>query len=185
MSAGRFRAQGYSRNRDGGVKCIVACNGVSCRSRGTEITHARPSSGKRCQRRTSSCRGICLSLWEKHWGLCRCAFDSGLCQNTTPCRLYRLIISTPVLQILRRSLKAKIKEHNLNRVVVASCTPRTHEPLFQETIRQAGLNPHLFEMANIRDQCSWVHMFEPEAATAKSRDLMRMAVAKVSLDRAT
>ena len=78
-------------------------------------------------------------------------------------------------------IKAAIDEHHLNRVVVASCSPRTHEPLFQETIRAAGLNPHLFEMANIRDQCSWVHMFEPEAATQKSKDLVRMAVAKATL----
>ncbi|MBD3323852.1 FAD-dependent oxidoreductase, partial [candidate division KSB3 bacterium] len=74
-----------------------------------------------------------------------------------------------------------IDEYNLNRVVVASCTPRTHEPLFQETIRQAGLNPYLFEMANIRDQCSWVHMALGEEATEKSMDLVRMAVAKVAL----
>jgi heterodisulfide reductase subunit A len=78
-------------------------------------------------------------------------------------------------------IKEKIKEHNLNRVVVASCTPRTHEPLFRNTIREAGLNPYLFEMANIRDQCSWVHMMEPEKATVKSKDLVRMAVAKSRL----
>ncbi|MBC7108026.1 MAG: CoB--CoM heterodisulfide reductase iron-sulfur subunit A family protein [Methanomassiliicoccales archaeon] len=78
-------------------------------------------------------------------------------------------------------IKEKIKEHRLNRVVVASCTPRTHEPLFQNTIREAGLNPYLFEMANIRDQCSWIHMHEPEKATKKSMDLVRMAVAKVRL----
>ncbi len=71
-----------------------------------------------------------------------------------------------------------IKEQKLNRVVVASCTPRTHEPLFQNTLREAGLNPYLFEMANIRDQCSWVHMHEPEKATEKAKDLVRMAVAK-------
>ena len=75
-------------------------------------------------------------------------------------------------------IKEKIKEYNLNRVIVASCTPRTHEPLFQETIREAGLNRYLFQMANIRDQCSWVHMNEPEAATEKSKDLVRMAVNK-------
>jgi len=75
-------------------------------------------------------------------------------------------------------IKQKIKEHTLNRVVVASCTPRTHEPLFQETVREAGLNRYLFEMANIRDQCSWVHMREHEAATEKAKDLVRMAVAK-------
>ncbi|MGB2764009.1 MAG: FAD-dependent oxidoreductase [Candidatus Aminicenantaceae bacterium] len=78
-------------------------------------------------------------------------------------------------------IKEKIKEHNLNRVVVASCTPRTHEPLFRNTVREAGLNPYLFEMANIRDQCSWVHMLEPEKATEKSKDLVRMAVAKARL----
>ncbi len=78
-------------------------------------------------------------------------------------------------------IKDKITEHNLNRVVVASCTPRTHEPLFRNTLRETGLNPYLFEMANIRDQCSWVHMHEPEKATEKSKDLVRMAVAKARL----
>jgi len=78
-------------------------------------------------------------------------------------------------------IKEVIKEHELNRVVVASCTPRTHEPLFRNTCREAGLNPYLFEMANIRDQCSWVHMAEPEKATVKSKDLVRMAVAKSRL----
>ncbi len=75
-------------------------------------------------------------------------------------------------------IKEKIAEYNLNRVIVASCTPRTHEPLFQETIREAGLNRYLFQMANIRDQCSWVHMNEPEKATQKAKDLVRMAVNK-------
>ena len=74
-----------------------------------------------------------------------------------------------------------INEENLNRVVVASCSPRTHEPLFRNTCREAGLNEYLFEMANIRDQCTWVHMNEPEAATHKARDLVRMAVAKARL----
>jgi heterodisulfide reductase subunit A len=78
-------------------------------------------------------------------------------------------------------IKEIIKEHNLNRVIVASCTPRTHEPLFRNTIREAGLNQYLFEMANIRDQCSWVHMMEPEKASEKSKDLVRMAVAKAQL----
>jgi len=77
-------------------------------------------------------------------------------------------------------IKELIKEKDLTRVVVASCTPRTHEPLFQDTIREAGLNPSLFEMANIRDQCSWVHMNEPELATEKAKDLVRMAIAKAS-----
>jgi heterodisulfide reductase subunit A len=78
----------------------------------------------------------------------------------------------------QEKIKEAIGEHGLNRVVVASCSPRTHEPLFQETIREAGLNRYLFEMANIRDQCSWVHMREPEAATRKSKELVNMAVAK-------
>ena len=71
-----------------------------------------------------------------------------------------------------------IKEHELTRVVVASCSPRTHEGLFQENCEKAGLNRYLFEMANIRDQDSWVHMNEPEAATEKAKDLVRMAIAK-------
>jgi len=91
-------------------------------------------------------------------------------------------------QDTQEKITEKIQEHNLNRVIVASCTPRTHEPLFQSTIREAGLNPHLFEMANIRDQCSWVHMHLPELATEKSKELARMAVAKAiycePLDRA-
>ena len=78
-------------------------------------------------------------------------------------------------------IKDAIKRHGLNRVVVASCTPRTHEPLFQAACEEAGLNPYLFEMANIRDQCSWVHMHEPEAATEKAKGLVRMAVAKARM----
>ena len=74
-----------------------------------------------------------------------------------------------------------IREHRLNRVVVASCSPRTHEPLFRETLRRAGLNPYLFEMANIRDQCSWVHAGVPQTATDKARDLVRMSVARSAL----
>lgn len=74
-----------------------------------------------------------------------------------------------------------IRDQKLNRLVVASCSPRTHEPLFQATLKEIGLNPYLFEMANIRDQCSWIHMDQPEAATDKACDLVRMAVAKVNL----
>ena len=78
-------------------------------------------------------------------------------------------------------IKKMIEEHQLNRVVVASCTPRTHEPLFQDTIREAGLNRYLFDMANIRDQCSWVHMTQPKEATEKAKDLVRMSIAKAVL----
>jgi heterodisulfide reductase subunit A len=76
-----------------------------------------------------------------------------------------------------------IKEKNLNRIVVAACTPRTHEPLFQKTLQTSGLNPYLFEFANIREQCSWVHQEEKDSATIKACDLVRMAVSKVKLYR--
>jgi heterodisulfide reductase subunit A len=78
-------------------------------------------------------------------------------------------------------IREKIKELNLNRVVVAACTPRTHEPLFRSTCQDAGLNPYLFEMANIRDQCSWVHMREPKKATEKAKELVESMVAKARL----
>ena len=84
-------------------------------------------------------------------------------------------------QDTQEQIKKMIEEHQLNRVVVASCTPRTHEPLFQDTIREAGLNRYLFDMANIRDQCSWVHMTQPKEATEKAKDLVRMAIAKATL----
>ncbi|OGC42047.1 hypothetical protein A2Y85_00460 [candidate division WOR-3 bacterium RBG_13_43_14] len=84
-------------------------------------------------------------------------------------------------QDTQKRIVEMIKEHDLNRVVVASCTPRTHEPLFRETMQEAGLNPYLFEMANIRDQCSWIHMQDSQAATEKAKDLVRMAVAKAGL----
>ncbi len=78
------------------------------------------------------------------------------------------------------TIKDLIQEHNLNRIVVSACSPSTHEPLFMSTLRQAGLNKYFFDMANIRDQCSWVHPQEPGLATEKSKRLMRMAVANVS-----
>jgi len=80
-----------------------------------------------------------------------------------------------------KQIAGKIKDARLNRVVIAACSPRTHEPLFQETLRSVGLNPALVEMANIRDQCAWVHSQEPEAATEKSKDLVRMAAAKANM----
>ena len=79
------------------------------------------------------------------------------------------------------AIKKGIKEFNLNRVIVASCTPRTHEPLFRSACEAVGLNKYLFEFVNIRDQCSWVHMNEPEKATEKAKDLIRMGVAKARL----
>lgn len=84
-------------------------------------------------------------------------------------------------QDTQKLIAEEIRQNNLNRVVVASCTPRTHEPLFKETVQEAGLNPYLFEMTNIRDQCSWVHMHEPKEATEKAKDLIRSVVAKARL----
>lgn len=81
-------------------------------------------------------------------------------------------------QDTQKQIRERIAEHHLNRVIVAACTPRTHEPLFRDTLREAGLNPYLFEMVNIRDQCSWVHSGEPASATEKAKDLVRMAVIK-------
>jgi len=78
-------------------------------------------------------------------------------------------------------IKSDIQEHNLTRVVVASCSPRLHEPTFRKTCEEAGLNKYLFEMANIREHCSWVHLHDKEAATNKAKDLVRAAVAKVAL----
>ncbi|WP_461394268.1 FAD-dependent oxidoreductase [Deferrisoma sp.] len=86
------------------------------------------------------------------------------------------ICSTDAAQRLAQS----IQEHNLNRVVVAACTPRTHEPLFRDTLREAGINQYYFEFANIREHCSWVHSREKEEATRKAFDLIRMSVARAA-----
>lgn len=78
----------------------------------------------------------------------------------------------------QRLIEEDIKEHNLNRVVVAACSPRLHEPTFRACVAQAGLNPFLFEMANIREQDTWVHSHEPEAALEKAKEYVASAVAK-------
>jgi heterodisulfide reductase subunit A-like polyferredoxin len=80
-----------------------------------------------------------------------------------------------------RIITQQVQERDLNRVVVASCTPLTHQPLFRQSIREAGLNPYLLEMANIRNHCSWVHSNSWPVATAKAKDLVRMAVARAGL----
>ena len=79
----------------------------------------------------------------------------------------------------QRQIQERIVEHKLNRVVVAACTPKTHEPSFQDSLTAVGLNPYLFDIANIRNQCSWVHQKEPAKATAKAKELVRMSVARV------
>ena len=78
----------------------------------------------------------------------------------------------------QQEIKRAVAEHNLNRVVVASCSPRLHEPTFRACLAQAGLNPYLLDMANIREQCSWVHQGDPVGATRKASDAVTMAVAR-------
>lgn len=78
----------------------------------------------------------------------------------------------------QNEIKKAIAEHSLNRVVVASCTPKIHEPTFKQCVAEAGLNPYLFTMANLREHCSWVHQYEKELATEKAKDLVASAVAR-------
>jgi heterodisulfide reductase subunit A len=119
--------------------------------------------------------------------VCRCGKNIAGVVDTTDVQKYAaglpgVVMSTENLYSCSEDAQTIITERiaaeRLNRVVVAACTPRTHESLFQETAREAGLNKCLFEMVNIRDQCSWVHSHEKEAATEKAKDLVRMAVAK-------
>jgi len=119
--------------------------------------------------------------------VCHCGINIGGVVNVAAVKEYAATLPNVVFvdenlytcsQDTQESIKEKIEKYRLNRVVVASCSPRTHEPLFQETIQEQGLNKYLFEMANIRDQCSWVHQKEPDKATQKAKDLVRMAVAK-------
>ncbi|MHA2278018.1 MAG: disulfide reductase, partial [Candidatus Kariarchaeaceae archaeon] len=77
------------------------------------------------------------------------------------------------------TIKDDLVEFNLNRVVIAACSPQMHEPTFRKTVQEAGLNPYLFEMANIREHSSWVHPDEPKKATEKAKDIISMAVSKV------
>lgn len=81
----------------------------------------------------------------------------------------------------QQEIKKYISEENLNRVVIASCTPKMHEPTFRKCVSDAGLNPYLMEMANIREHCSWVHHYDKAKATQKAKDLVRAAVAKARL----
>jgi heterodisulfide reductase subunit A len=122
--------------------------------------------------------------------VCHCGVNIGGVVNVPESSDYAMTLPNVVYsehnlytcsQDTQERIKEKIEEHNLNRVVVASCTPRTHEPLFRRTVREAGLNQYLFEMANIRDQCSWIHMHEKKKATKKAKDLIRMAIAKARL----
>jgi heterodisulfide reductase subunit A-like polyferredoxin len=122
--------------------------------------------------------------------VCNCGINIGGVVNVPNVRDYAKTLNNVVhveenlytcSQDTQAKIKDAIKEHKLNRVIVASCSPRTHEPMFRETVREAGLNKYLFEMANIRDQCSWVHMKQKGDATEKAKDLVRMAVANARL----
>jgi heterodisulfide reductase subunit A-like polyferredoxin len=122
--------------------------------------------------------------------VCRCGSNIGGIVDVPSVRDYAASLGNVVhvdanmytcSQDTQERIKKAIEDQKLNRVVVASCSPRTHEALFRETIQEAGLNPYLFEMANIRDQCSWVHMGEKEKATAKAHELVQMAVANARL----
>jgi heterodisulfide reductase subunit A len=122
--------------------------------------------------------------------VCHCGINIGGVVNVPKVVEYAKILPNVVYaeanvytcsQDTQKLIREKIQENKLNRVIVASCTPRTHEPLFKETVQEAGLNPYLFEMTNIRDQCSWVHMHEPKEATEKAKDLVRSIVAKAAL----
>jgi heterodisulfide reductase subunit A-like polyferredoxin len=122
--------------------------------------------------------------------VCNCGINIGGVVDVPKVREYAKTLNNVVhvednlytcSQDTQAKIKDAVKEHKLNRVIVASCSPRTHEPMFRETVRQAGLNKYLFEMANIRDQCSWVHMKQKGEATEKAQDLVRMAVANARL----
>ena len=122
--------------------------------------------------------------------VCNCGINIGGVVNVPNVRDYARTLNNVVhvednLYTCSQDTQAKIqdaiKEHKLNRVIVASCSPRTHESLFRETVRSAGLNKYLFEMANIRDQCSWVHMKQKGEATDKAEDLVRMAIANARM----
>ncbi|MBA7623625.1 tRNA 5-methylaminomethyl-2-thiouridine biosynthesis bifunctional protein MnmC [subsurface metagenome] len=119
--------------------------------------------------------------------VCRCGINIAATVNVKdvveyvaklPYVVYSQELMFACSQDAQKIISDKIHELGLNRVVVAACTPRTHEPLFQGTLRNSGLNPYLFEFANIREQCSWVHQREPEKATEKAKDLVKMAVLK-------
>lgn len=107
----------------------------------------------------------------------RVAETASLLENVTISKDMGYACSEPGQQ----QIKDDILEHGLDRVVVASCSPRLHEPTFRQMLQSAGINPYLLEMANLREQCSWVHINEPDAATDKAEDLVKMAVSRIRL----
>jgi heterodisulfide reductase subunit A-like polyferredoxin len=105
--------------------------------------------------------------------------------SDTASRLEDVVISKDIAYACsepgQQEILQDIEEHDLERIVVASCSPRLHEPTFRQMMKSAGLNPYLLEMANLREQCSWVHLNEPDAATQKAEDLVKMAVSRARL----
>jgi heterodisulfide reductase subunit A-like polyferredoxin len=105
--------------------------------------------------------------------------------SDTASRLEDVVISKDIAYACsepgQQEIRQDIQEHGLERIVVASCSPRLHEPTFRQMMQSAGLNPYLLEMANLREQCSWVHLNEPDAATQKAEDLVKMAVSRARL----
>jgi heterodisulfide reductase subunit A len=119
--------------------------------------------------------------------VCECGTNIGGTVNCEAVRQYAETLPGVVVAELNRytcaepgqaQIRQAIKDHHLNRVVVASCSPRLHGPTFRACLEQAGLNPYLMTMANLREHCSWVHLREPELATEKAKDLVSMAVAR-------
>ena len=119
--------------------------------------------------------------------VCHCGFNIA---QTVNCRLVAeiaaglegVVVSKDIAYACsepgQKEIRDDILENELDRIVVASCSPRLHEPTFRQMMQSAGLNPYLLEMANLREQCSWVHMHEPDKATQKAADLVKMAVAR-------
>jgi len=119
--------------------------------------------------------------------VCQCGLNIAAAVDCEAVRAYAETLPDVVVAVVNRytcsdpgqqEVQRVLQEHHLNRVVVASCSPRLHETTFRECVRAAGLNPYLLTMANIREHCSWVHMQDPEAATRKARDIVRTAVAR-------
>lgn len=119
--------------------------------------------------------------------VCRCGLNIAQtvdCEKVAEAakRLHDVVVSKEIPYACSEpgqvEIRADIEEHTLDRIVIASCSPRLHEPTFHHMMHQAGLNPYLFEMANIREQCSWVHARRPGLATEKALDLVKMAVSR-------
>lgn len=119
--------------------------------------------------------------------VCQCGLNIAATVDTEAVRAYAETLPDVAVAVVNRytcsdpgqqEIQRVVREHRLNRVVVASCSPRLHEGTFRACVQAAGLNPYLLEMANIREHCSWVHPREPEAATRKAKDIVRAAVAR-------